>query len=115
MKSVRLVTPPPVGVGTRGDSTVRILGMTVSDPVTVTEFEPADPLRGPSTKARSPGPAPSPSSRAPTARRRSCAGSRPFALRCFPNLGARVGFPVLAAVFQADLERLRRLVESGAD
>ena len=40
MKSVRLLTPAPVGVGTRGESTVRILGMTVSDPVTVTEFEP---------------------------------------------------------------------------
>ena len=114
MKSVRLLTPPPVGVGTRGDSTVRILGMTVSDPVTVTEFEPP--------------------TRFAVQHEGAFTGSGIFTLEpgadgtttivrwvetlrapVLPNLGARVGYPVLAAVFQADLERLRRLVESGSD
>lgn len=40
MKSVRLLTPGPVGVGSRGEATVRILGISVTDPVEVTEFEP---------------------------------------------------------------------------
>lgn len=40
MKSVRLLTPGPVGVGTRGEATVRILGISVTDPVEVTEFVP---------------------------------------------------------------------------
>ena len=40
MKSVRLLTPPPTVVGTRGEATVRVFGLAVTDPVEVTEFEP---------------------------------------------------------------------------
>jgi uncharacterized protein YndB with AHSA1/START domain len=40
MKSVRILTPGPVGVGTRGEAEVRILGIGVTDPVSVTEFDP---------------------------------------------------------------------------
>ncbi len=40
MKAVRLLTPPPIGVGTRGAATVRIFGIGVTDPVEITEFEP---------------------------------------------------------------------------
>lgn len=40
MKSVRVLTPPPVGVGTRGEATVRIFGLSTTDPVEVTAFEP---------------------------------------------------------------------------
>ena len=40
MKSVRLTTPGPVGVGTRGEATVRIFGLSTTDPVEITEFEP---------------------------------------------------------------------------
>ena len=114
MKSVRLLTPPPVGVGTRGESTVRILGMTVSDPVTVTEFEPP--------------------TRFAVEHEGTFTGSGSFTLEpgadgtttivrwveTLRRAGAPAtsapgsAFPVLAAVFQADLERLRRLVESGA-
>ena len=47
MKSVRMLTTGPIGVGTRGEATVRILGMSVTDPVTVTEFEPPTPVRDP--------------------------------------------------------------------
>lgn len=40
VKSVRLVTPPPTGVGTRGVATVRIFGLGTTDPVEITEFTP---------------------------------------------------------------------------
>ncbi len=40
MKAVRLLDPPPIGVGTRGEATVRVFGLAVTDPVTITEFEP---------------------------------------------------------------------------
>ena len=40
MKSVRMLDAGPVGVGTRGEATVRMFGITVTDPVTITEFEP---------------------------------------------------------------------------
>jgi len=112
MKSVRLLTPPPVGVGTRGEATVRILGITVIDPVTITEWEP--PVRfavrhegtftghgvitlesgadGTTTIVR---------------------WAETLIPPTLPHLAAAVQRPVLAAIFQADLERLRRLVEQG--
>jgi uncharacterized protein YndB with AHSA1/START domain len=40
MKSVRLLSDGPVGVGTRAEATVRILGVPVVDPVEVTGFTP---------------------------------------------------------------------------
>jgi uncharacterized protein YndB with AHSA1/START domain len=40
LKEVRLTTPPPVGVGTRGVGRVRVMGISVEDPVEVTAFEP---------------------------------------------------------------------------
>jgi uncharacterized protein YndB with AHSA1/START domain len=40
MKEVRLTTPGPAHAGTRGHATVRIAGISVTDPVEVTAFEP---------------------------------------------------------------------------
>jgi uncharacterized membrane protein len=40
LKSVRLTTPAPVGVGTRGVGRVQVFGLSVEDPVEVTAFEP---------------------------------------------------------------------------
>jgi hypothetical protein len=31
-----------------------------------------------------------------------------------PDLGAVIGAPILRAIFQADLERMKRLVETGS-
>jgi uncharacterized membrane protein len=113
MKSVRLASGDPIGVGTRGTATVRMLGIAVEDPITVTEFDP--PTR---FAVRHEG---------------SFTGLGVFTLEpgadgtttivrwtetlrapVFPNLAARLGFPVLATVFQTDLERLRRRIESDA-
>ena len=43
MKAVRILTPPPIGVGTRAEGDIRIFGIGVLDPITITAFEP--PLR----------------------------------------------------------------------
>lgn len=40
LRSVRLETPGPVGLGTRAVGTVRIAGLGATDPVEVTAFEP---------------------------------------------------------------------------
>ena len=40
LKSVRLTTPPPVGVGTRAIGRVQVFGIAVEDPIEITAFEP---------------------------------------------------------------------------
>jgi carbon monoxide dehydrogenase subunit G len=40
LRDVRVITPPPVGVGTRAIGTVRALGIAVEDPIEITVFEP---------------------------------------------------------------------------
>jgi uncharacterized protein YndB with AHSA1/START domain len=114
MKSVRLLTPGPVGVGTRGEALVRILGVSTTDPVTITEFEP--PTRfairhegsftGGGLITLEPG-----ADGTTTIVRWEETLIGPV----FPYLGAIVQAPILSAIFQADLERLRELVESAAD
>jgi len=109
MKDVRLLTPPPVGVGTRGEATVRVLGIEVQDPVTITEWEPPrrfavrheGTFTGGGTIALEPGPD-------DTTVVTWDENPIPPVL---PYLGSLAQRPVLAAIFQADLERLKRLVE----
>lgn len=40
MKHVEMLTPPPVGVGSRGRATVRIFGISTTDEVVITRYEP---------------------------------------------------------------------------
>ena len=40
LRHVRVITPPPVGVGTRAVGTVQALGIALEDPIEVTVFEP---------------------------------------------------------------------------
>ncbi len=112
MKDVRIATPGPVGVGTKGEADVRILGVRVTDPVEISAWEP--PTR---FAIRHLG---------------SFRGGGEIRLRAgadgtttivewdevlvppfLPELGALVQRPVLGRVFQDDLHRFRRLVESG--
>lgn len=113
MKEVRLTTPGPAHVGTRGEATVRIAGISVTDPVEVTGFEP--PVRfairheglftGGGLITLQAG-----------------AGGTTTIVRweetlvppLLPDLGALVLAPILRSVFQADLRRLKRLVETGS-
>jgi uncharacterized protein YndB with AHSA1/START domain len=110
MKSVRLLTPPPVGVGTRGVATVRVLGIQVRDPVTFTEWEPPHRFSIRHEGAFTGG---------GTITLESVDDGLATLVRwaenpippLFPHLGALAQRPVLSAIFQADLERLKRLVE----
>ena len=113
MKSVRMLTSPPVGVGTRAVSTIRMMGVAVQDPVTITEFEPPRRLslrhegawNGGGTIALEPG-----ADGTTTIVRWDERLIPPL----LPSLGAVVQRPLFASVFQRDLERLKDLVESGA-
>ena len=113
MKRVEIETPGTVGVGTRAEATVRILGISVSDPVEVTAFDP--PVRfairhdglftGEGVIALEPG-----ADGTTTIVRWTETLVPPL----LPDLAAIAQAPVLRAVFQADLRRLKRLVETGA-
>ena len=112
MKRVTIETPGPVRAGTRGQATVRILGISVTDPVEITELEPPgrfalrheglfsgkglitleEGADGTTTIVR---------------------WRETLVPPILPELGARVQAPILTRVFQDDLHRLKRLVETG--
>jgi hypothetical protein len=109
MSDLRMLTEPPLGVGSRGEATVTIAGISTTDPVTVSVFEP--PRRyGIVHEGR-------------------IAGDGLIALAAravggptiveweerlfppvFPYVGAAVMRPVLRRIFQGDLERLAMMV-----
>jgi uncharacterized protein YndB with AHSA1/START domain len=114
MKTVRMLTPGPTRVGSRGESTVRMFGVSSADPVTVTAFDP------PTSFAVS--------------HEGTFAGSGVFRLEpgvdgtttivhwdetltapVLPHLAAVATTPVFRHVFERDLERLRDLVEAAGD
>lgn len=108
LKRVEILTGTPIGVGTRAVGTVRILGIAVDDPVAITAFEP--PTRyaivheglfaGTGVIELS-----------PTGSGTHVRWVEVLVPPLFPHLGALVQRPILGAVFQADIERLRDLVE----
>jgi uncharacterized protein YndB with AHSA1/START domain len=111
MKAVRLLTPGPVGVGTKGEADVRVLGISVTDPVTITEFEP--PHRFGISHEGSFG------GRGRITLEAGADGTTTIVRwtevlipPVFPHLGALVISPALGAIFQADLVRLKEIVET---
>jgi uncharacterized membrane protein len=111
LRSVRLLTPPPLGSGSRAEGSIRILGIPVRDPVTITGFDPPrrfairheGTFRGEGTLTLEPGA----DGRSTIVRWRER-----LAPPLLPHLGAVIQRPILRAVFQADLHRLRRLLEA---
>jgi hypothetical protein len=113
MKSMTITTPGPIGVGTRGTAVVRIFGIPASDPVEIVEFVP--PTRyairheglftGRGLITLEPG------ADGTTTIVRWEEILRPVLL---PELGARIAAPVLGWIFQDDLHRFARLVETGS-
>jgi uncharacterized membrane protein len=112
LMSVRVSTPGPIGVGTRANGRVRILGISIDDPVEIVEFAPPhrfaishlgsfsgsglitlDTLDG--------------------GRRTRIEWAETLVPPVLPNLGSLVQAPILGRIFQADLERLKALVEGG--
>ena len=113
MQDLRITSPGPIGPGTTGEATVRILGVSVTDPVTITVVEP--PTRyairheglfaGGGTITLEPG-----ADGTTTIVRWEETLVPPL----LPELGARLQAPVLRVIFQADLRHLKRLVEAEA-
>ena len=114
MKAVRLLTPGPVGVGTQGEATVRILGLPITDPVTITRFNPPTrfSLRHEGTFAGEGDIVLEPGADGTTTIVRWSEALAPPVLPWLWNEAAR---PVLGDIFQRDLERLRELVEAGLE
>lgn len=113
MKRVRLTTPGPTGVGTRGEATVRIAGISVTDPVEVTAFEP--PTRfAIRHEGRFTGHGLITLEAGAEGTTTIVRWDETLVPPLFPELGALVLAPVLRSVFQADLHRLKQLVETGS-
>ena len=112
MKDVR-VEPGPVGVGTRGIATVRIFGMSTRDPVRVTAFDPPrrfsiehlGTFTGHGDLTLEPG-----ADGTTTIVR----WDETLIAPALSYVWATLAEPVMTGIFQADLRRLRDLVESGA-
>jgi hypothetical protein len=110
MKSVRMAGRPPYGVGSRGDATVRMYGISVNDPVRITEFVP--PRRfaiaheglvaGGGRFDVEPGADPN---------NTIVRWEERLAMPLLPHLGAGLAAPVFRHVFELDLERFAKLVE----
>jgi uncharacterized protein YndB with AHSA1/START domain len=110
MKSVRMTSPGPVGVGSRGEADVRIFMIGVVDPVEIDVYDP--PTRfgirhvGTFTgEGRI-------TLEAIDAGRTLVRWDERLVPPFFPNLGQIAQKPILGAIFQADLERLKEIVES---
>lgn len=112
MKRVEMLTPPPVQPGSRGRATVRIFGISTTDDVVITQFDP------PHTFAiRHEG-------RFVGEGLLRFTAIGPNSTRIdwmeylrpplFPHLGGFIQRPILGAIFRADLRHLQRIVEGGA-
>lgn len=113
LKSVRLLTPPPVGVGTRAKGKVQAFGIAVEDPIEITAFSPPTHfairheglVRGSGDIRLERG-----SDGSTTA----VTWVEVLVPRVLPHLGAAAIALVFGPIFRRDLERLAALVESEA-
>ena len=110
MKSVRLRSPGPVGVGTRGEADVRIFLVGIVDPVEVDIYDP--PTRFGIRHAGTFTGEGRITLEAIDARRTLVRWDERLVPPIFPHLGQLLQKPIMGAIFQADLERLREIVES---
>jgi len=112
MKSVTFLDPLPLRVGSRAEATVRILGITVADPVVVTEISP--PTRyAIRHEGRFTGEGVITLEAGATGDTTIVRWEETLIPPLLPDLGALLQAPILRAIFQADLERLTRLIETG--
>ena len=111
MKAVRVTTPGPVGVGTRAEADVRIVGITVRDPIEIIEFSPPHrfAIRH---DGRFQGSGLLTLDTLDGGRRTRVDWAETLVPPILPSLGAMVQGPILQRIFQADLERLKSLVEA---
>lgn len=111
LKAVRITTPPPVGVGTRGVGRVQAFGISVEDPVEVTAFEPPTHfairheglVTGDGDIRLAPG---------ADGTTTIVTWDETLIPPLLPHLGRQVLAAVFEPIFQRDLERLARIVEA---
>lgn len=111
MKRVEMLTPPPVQPGSRGRATVRIFGISTTDDVVITQFDP------PSTfairhegKFVGEGLLRFTEIDAANTRIDWMEYLRP---PLFANIGGLVQRPILGSIFRSDLRHLKRILEQG--
>ena len=111
MKRVEMLTPPPVQPGSRGRATVRIFGISTTDDVVITQFDP------PSTFAIrhegrfvGEGLLQFTAIDATSTRIDWMEYLRP---PLFANIGGFVQRPILGGIFRSDLGHLKRILEEG--
>jgi uncharacterized membrane protein len=113
MKSVRMADDDPLRVGSRGEATVRMYGLSVTDPVTITVLEPPSAfalahegrVSGDGIFRLEPG-----ADGTTTIVR----WDERLVLPMLPHLGAVLAAPVFRGVFQRDIERFTAIVEASA-
>jgi uncharacterized protein YndB with AHSA1/START domain len=111
MSDLQMLTEPPLAVGSRGEATVTVAGISTTDPVTISVFEPPrrfgivheGRIRGDGLIALA-----SRAAGGPTI----VAWEERLFPPVFPYVGAAVMRPVLRRIFQADLTRLASIVAS---
>lgn len=111
LKSVRILTPGRVGVGTRAEGEIRIFGIGALDPITITAFEPPrrfairhdGRFEGEGVMGLEPG-----ADGSTTIVRWDETIVPPY----LPHLGGVVLGHILGRIFQDDLHNLRALVEA---
>ena len=113
MKAVRIAGPGDIGVGTRAEADVRIFGLQVLDPITITAFEPPRhfAIRHDGKFSGSGDIRLEPNADGGTT---TVTWAETLVPPWLPSLGTWILAPILRRVFQADLERLRDLVETGS-
>ena len=101
-------------MGTRAEADVRIFGLQVLDPITITAFEPPRrfAIRHEGRFSGSGDIRLEPDADGATT---TVSWAETLVPPWLPSLGGRILAPILRRVFQADLERLRDLVETGPD
>ena len=110
MKSVRLLTSGPLGIGTRGEADVRVFLVGVVDQVEVDQFDP--PIAFGIRHVGVFSGAGRIALEALDAGRTLVRWDERLVPPILPNLGQLVQKPILGAIFQADLERLKEMVEA---
>jgi uncharacterized membrane protein len=113
MKAVRMADDGPLRVGSKGEATVRMYGVSVTDPVTITVLEPRASfalsheglVSGDGIFRLEPG-----ADGTTTIVR----WDERLVLPVLPHLGAVLAAPVFRGVFQRDLERFTAIVEASA-
>jgi uncharacterized protein YndB with AHSA1/START domain len=112
MKDVRILSDGPIGVGTRAEADIRVLGIPITDPITITAFEPPHrfairhegTFTGEGVIELEPGADGSST---------ILTWDETLIPPVLPELGAVVERALLGPIFQADLHRLRELIEAG--